>query len=58
MAKDYLYPHLQALPYFRAMLRAMEARWYQDVELTEPVLDIGCGDGHFASIALIAFPAS
>lgn len=30
----------------------MEARFYQDLlPLAEPVLDVGCGDGHFASVA-------
>jgi SAM-dependent methyltransferase len=51
MSQDFLDQHLRALPYFRGMLRAMEARWYQDVTLPEPVLDVGCGDGHFASVA-------
>ena len=49
--KDYLKLHLQELPYFRALLRAVEARFYQDISLPEPVLDLGCGDGHFASLA-------
>jgi len=49
--KDYLWLHLRDLPYFRAMLRAVEARFYQDYELPEPILDVGCGDGHFASVA-------
>ncbi|MCJ7715570.1 MAG: class I SAM-dependent methyltransferase [Anaerolineales bacterium] len=49
--KDYLTPQLQDLPYFRALLRAVEARFYQDLELPQPVLDLGCGDGHFASQA-------
>ncbi len=49
--KDYLTPHLQELPYFRALLRAVEARFYKDMTLTSPVLDLGCGDGHFASRA-------
>lgn len=40
---------LQALPYFRALLRAVEADFYKDFELTAPVYDLGCGDGHFAS---------
>lgn len=48
--KDYLWLHLRDLPYFRAMLRAVEARFYQDFELSSPSLDVGCGDGHFASI--------
>jgi SAM-dependent methyltransferase len=48
--KDYLWLQLRDLPYFRAMLRAVEARFYQDFELSSPSLDVGCGDGHFASI--------
>ena len=47
----YLWRHLRDLPYFRAMLRAVEARFYQDISLPAPVLDVGCGDGHFASMA-------
>ncbi len=43
--------HLDALPYFRALVRAVEDRFYQDLGLPRPVLDIGCGDGHFASVA-------
>lgn len=49
--KDYLTPHLRDLPYFRALLRAVEARFYADISLPGPVLDLGCGDGHFASLA-------
>jgi SAM-dependent methyltransferase len=49
--KDYFWLHLRDLPYFRAMLRAVEAEFYQDFELPAPVLDVGCGDGHFATIA-------
>jgi len=49
--KDYLTLHLQDLPYFRALLRAVEARFYEDISLVHPVLDLGCGDGHFASLA-------
>ena len=49
---DFLWRHLQDLPAFRALLRAVEARFYQDLlPLAEPVLDVGCGDGHFASVA-------
>jgi SAM-dependent methyltransferase len=46
-----LWRHLSALPYFRALLRAVEDRFYQDVELSPPILDLGSGDGHFASVA-------
>jgi len=49
--KDYLWLNLRDLPYFRAMLRAVEAQFYQSYELPAPTLDLGCGDGHFASIA-------
>ncbi len=49
--KDYLWLHLRDLPYFRAMLRAVEACFYQDFDLPAPTLDVGCGDGHFASVA-------
>ncbi len=47
---DLLWLHLRDLPYFRAMLRAVEARFYQDYDLPSPTLDVGCGDGHFAHV--------
>jgi SAM-dependent methyltransferase len=47
---DFLWPQISALPYFRGMLRAVEARLMHDVPLPPVVLDIGCGDGHFASV--------
>lgn len=49
MTRDFLWPQLQALPYFRALLRAVEASLMSQIDLPEPVLDLGCGDGHFAS---------
>lgn len=49
--KDYLGLQLRDMPYFRAVLRAVECRFYQDYDLEAPVLDVGCGDGHFATIA-------
>ena len=48
--KDFLFLHLKELPYFRALVRAVEATYYQDLDMKTPVLDIGCGDGHFASL--------
>jgi SAM-dependent methyltransferase len=48
---DFLSRNLIDLPYFRALLRAVEARMYQSIPLQKPVLDLGCGDGHFSSIA-------
>jgi len=49
VSDDFLWNHLRDLPYFRALLRAVEARFYEDISLAEPILDLGCGDGHFAS---------
>lgn len=48
---DLLQEHLLDLPAFRALLRAVEARFYDDLPMPSPVLDLGCGDGHFASVA-------
>jgi SAM-dependent methyltransferase len=50
MTRDFLWLHLRDLPYFRATLRAVEARLMQNVDLSAPVLDLGSGDGHFASV--------
>ncbi len=50
-SEEILWRHLRELPYFRAMVRAVEDRFYQGLELPSPVLDLGCGDGHFASVA-------
>lgn len=49
--KDYLWLNLRDLPYFRSLVRANEARFYHDLDLPQPVLDVGSGDGHFASVA-------
>lgn len=49
---DTLWRHLRELPYFRSILRAVEADLFQEVELESPVLDLGSGDGHFTSVAL------
>lgn len=48
---EILWRHLRDLPYFRAMLRAVEDSFYQGIDLPTPILDLGCGDGHFASVA-------
>ncbi|HNT55283.1 MAG TPA: class I SAM-dependent methyltransferase [Anaerolineaceae bacterium] len=48
--KDHLWLQLKSMPYFRGLLRAVEARFYDDIQLDGPVLDLGCGDGHFASV--------
>lgn len=48
--KDFLWLHVRDLPYFRSVLRAVEAQFYQDINLPAPTLDVGCGEGHFASL--------
>jgi SAM-dependent methyltransferase len=50
-ADDLLWRQLKTVPAFRALLRSIEARFYQQMELSQPILDLGCGDGHFASMA-------
>lgn len=50
MTDDLLWQHLKSLPAFRALLRAVEARFYPLIPLPEPTLDVGCGDGHFAAM--------
>lgn len=49
-SEDLLWRNLQDLPAFRGLLRAVEARFYQDLPLPEPTLDLGCGDAHFATV--------
>jgi SAM-dependent methyltransferase len=47
--KDFLWLNLRELPYFRGLLRAVEATYYQNYDIKPPVLDMGCGDGHFGA---------
>lgn len=42
--------HLGELPYFRSILRVIEAEIMRRVDLPAPILDVGSGDGHFASV--------
>ncbi len=49
-SKDFLWLNIKELPYFRGLLRAVEARFYQDTVLESPILDLGCGDGLFSKI--------
>jgi ubiquinone/menaquinone biosynthesis C-methylase UbiE len=48
---DHLHEHLVSMAPHRALLRAVECKLMGAVPFERPVLDIGCGDGHFASIA-------
>lgn len=51
--KDILWTQLKALPAFRALVRACEAHLFSRLPpLPHPILDLGCGDGHFAQAAL------
>lgn len=48
-SKDILWRHLSQLPAFRALIRSIEHRLILELgPLPRPLLDIGCGDGHFA----------
>jgi SAM-dependent methyltransferase len=47
---DYFGLHLSEIPAFRALIRAVECKLLAEVEMADPVLDIGCGDGTFAQI--------
>lgn len=47
---DLLWRQLKTIPAFRAVLRAVEARFYASIALPAPVLDVGCGDGHFSQM--------
>jgi SAM-dependent methyltransferase len=47
---NFLFAHLQSLPYFRALIRSVESTYYQELALPAPVLDVGCGDGLFAAL--------
>jgi SAM-dependent methyltransferase len=49
--RDTFERQLRELPAFRALLRSVEARFYADLPMPRPVLDLGCGDGHFAEVA-------
>lgn len=50
--RDYLREHLREVPAFRALIRSVECRLFEKcAPLESPVLDVGCGDGHFASMA-------
>jgi SAM-dependent methyltransferase len=51
---DLLWRHLKTVPAFRGLLRSVEARFYRLVDLPSPVLDLGCGDGHFAQMTFSA----
>lgn len=53
-AGDVLAEHLARVPVHRALIRALEHQLFSQETLVAPVLDIGCGDGHFARAAFAA----
>ena len=42
--------HLAEMPLHRVIMRSIEASILSEVAFPRPVLDVGCGDGHFASV--------
>lgn len=42
--------HLREMPFHRVLMRSIEARILSEISFPRPVLDVGCGDGHFASV--------
>lgn len=46
--------HLREMPFHRVIMRSIEALILSELTFPRPVLDVGCGDGHFASVL---FPA-
>jgi SAM-dependent methyltransferase len=51
--KDIFWLHRRELPAFRALIRAIEHRLLVGLgPLPAPLLDIGCGDGHFAEVTI------
>ncbi len=51
--KYFLTEYLKNRPIFLSLARAKEAELYQQyLPLTSPVLDVGCGDGFFAKLAV------
>jgi SAM-dependent methyltransferase len=42
--------HLREMPFHRVIMRSIEARILSEVPFPRPILDIGCGDGHFGSV--------
>jgi SAM-dependent methyltransferase len=50
LSERILRAHLREMPFHRVLMRSIEARILSEIPLPRPVLDVGCGDGHFASV--------
>lgn len=48
--KNYLNDYLKFAPVSLALVRAVECRCLSELEFKHPILDVGCGDGLFASV--------
>ena len=49
---DMFVKHIKTLPAFRGLLRSMEAKMISRLYMDGPILDVGCGDGHFGGHVL------
>ena len=49
-AEEILRAHLREMPLHRVIMRTIEAGILAEVPFPRPILDIGCGDGHFGSV--------
>ena len=49
-AEGIIRAHLREVPLHRVIVRSAEALLLQEVDFARPMLDVGCGDGHFASV--------
>ncbi len=49
MINPYIAPHLAEMPLPRVLIRSVECLLLAEVPFERPLLDIGAGDGHFAS---------
>jgi SAM-dependent methyltransferase len=47
---EILRAHLREMPLHRVVIRSIEGRILGGVAYPRPILDVGCGDGHFASV--------
>jgi len=52
LERNYLKEYLKIAPTSLALVRAIECRLLSRIEFKHPLLDIGCGDGLFASLFL------
>lgn len=42
--------HLREMPLHRVLMRTIEAQILLQTDFARPILDVGCGDGHFGSV--------